>query len=170
MSDFQGREAFIIEQAFNAASSTQLHDLGMIVRATDTASTAQGMGEFIYLAGVASTAIRDWVTYNSDDWSTTRLIANAVGPVAIAMATTLANMYGWYQISGKAVGSCMTSYADDGIVYIGSVTGQVDDTSVAGDIVFNAKGASTTTDDSAIADFEIARPFVDNGLYHLNQT
>ena len=170
MSDFQGRESYVIAQAFDAAGSDILHDLGQIVRAFDTATTAQGQGEFIYLRGVASTLLGDWVTYNPDDWSTTLLAQNAVGPVAIAMGVCTVSQYGWYQISGKAVGRCLTSYADNGIVFITSTAGSIDDVSVAGDIVMNAKGASTTVDDSAVADFEIQRPWVDNGLYNLNNS
>ena len=40
--------------------------------------------------------------------------------------------------------------------------GSVDDASVAGDVVHGAKGASTTTADSGVADFEINRPFIED--------
>lgn len=140
-------------------STTQKQALGTIVRAFDV---TYGEGEFIYLLGVASTAINDWVTYNRDDNGTTLLAANAIGPVAIAMSANIASQYGWYQISGKAVGSCLTAFADNGLVYITATAGHVDDTSVAGDLVNLSKGASTTVAASGVADFEINRPFVDN--------
>lgn len=165
MSDFQGRESFIIEQAFDATSSTKKHDFGTIVRAFDTATTAQGVGEFIYLEGVASTVLGDWVTYNPDDWSTTLLVADAVGPCAIAMTANTASQFGWYQISGKAVGRVLTGFTDGSVVYRGgSTAGRVDNTSVEGDLVYNAKGASTTTAGTLVADFEIWRPYTDNGI------
>jgi len=78
------------------------------------------------------------------------------------MSANVGSQYGWYQISGKAVGACLTGYADNAQVWITATGASVDDASVAGDLVNNAKGASTTTVDSGVADFEISRPFVDN--------
>jgi hypothetical protein len=78
------------------------------------------------------------------------------------MGANVASSYGWYQISGKAVGACLTQFADNAQVWITATGGSVDDASVAGDLVNNAKGASLTVVDSGVADFEIARPFVDN--------
>ncbi len=166
MSDFQGRESFIIEQAFDATSSTKKHDIGMIVRAFDTASTAQGVGEFIYLEGVASTVLGDWVIYNYDTGITALVTAGAIGAVAIAMAANTASQYGWYQISGKAVGRVLTGFADNDDVNLCGTAGRVNDPSIAGDMVFNARGASSTTAGTLVADFEIWRPFVDNGTGH----
>ena len=162
MSDFQGREAFVIEQAFDATSTTNLHGLGTIVRAFDTATTAQGEGEFIYLEGVASTVLGDWVTYDYDTGGTTLLVGNAVGPCAVAMSANTASQFGWYQISGKAVGRCLTLFADDGIVYITGTGGSIDDASIIGDLVYNAVGASTSTVGTFVADFEIWRPYTNN--------
>ena len=147
---------FLLNQAIADRSATKKHDLGTIVQCKDE---TYGSGEFIYLDGVASCAIRNWVTYNMDDGSTTRLVANATGPVAVAMATLTASYKGWFQISGKAIGSCLTQFADNGRVYITGTAGSVDDASVAGDYVWNAKGASLTVVDSGVAEFELNRPF-----------
>ncbi len=133
--------------------------VGTIVRAVDP---TYGAGEFIYLKGVASTAIYDWVTYNMDDGSTTRLAANAIGPFAVAMATLTASYYGWYQIGGKALGNALTLFADNAAVFCTGTAGSVDDTSVAGDLVNNAKGASAKAVGTAYVEFEIARPWVDD--------
>jgi hypothetical protein len=89
----------------NASSATPTPPLypGMIVQASDPTF---GMGEFILLAGVASTAIGDLVTYNTVSFTTTRcpVTANLGQPVAVAMsANTAATTWGWYQISGVAV-------------------------------------------------------------------
>ncbi len=149
-------------QPITDVSTTQRHILGTIIAAHDGDETYGG-AEFIYLKGASSTAVGTWVTYNYDDWTTTRLAADAIGPVGIAMAAVDASTkYGWYQISGKAIGKCLTLFADNGIVYCTSTAGSVDDTSVIGDVVHNAKGASTTTVSSGVAEFEIARPFVEN--------
>jgi hypothetical protein len=137
-------------QPITTLSTVQNHPLGTIVQAVDP---TYGSGEFIYLDGVASCADKDWVSYNLDAGDTTRLAANA-------MAACTASYYGWFQIGGKALGKCLTQFADNGRVYITGTAGSVDDASVAGDVVFLAKGASTTTVDSGYAEFEIHRPFV----------
>lgn len=134
--------------------------LGTIMRASDP---TYGAGEFIYLKGVASTAVGSWVTYNLDDGSTALLAANAIGPVAVAMAAVVANKYGWYQISGKAVGKALASYADNGLVFATATAGSVDDAVVDGDMVHLAKGASAIDTPSAgFAEFEISRPYTDD--------
>lgn len=149
-------------QAIGEVSTTQQHPLGTIVVAEDS---TYGSGEFIYLAGVASTAIGSWVTYNSDDGSTTLLAANAIGPVAIAMQATVASTYGWYQIQGKAVGLCLAGFLDNANVYATATAGSVDDAVVAGDRVKGARGASAIgTPSGSFAEFEIARPFMDDGV------
>lgn len=133
---------------------------GTIITAVDP---TYGSGEFIYLKGVANTARGTWVTYNGDDFSTTRLAANAIGPVAVAMAATVASTEGWYQISGKAVGLALSGYLDNALVYATATAGSVDDTVVAGDRVKNALGASAVdTPSTGLAEFEIQRPWMDD--------
>lgn len=147
-------------QAIDATSTTAAHPLGTIVGAVDP---TYGSGEFIYLLGVASTIAGSWVTYNADDGSTALLAANAIGPVAIAMSANVASQYGWYQISGKAVGKALASYADNGLVYATATAGSVDDAVVAGDRVKLAKGASAIdAPATGFAEFEIHRPFMDD--------
>ena len=140
--------------------TTQRHPLGTIVRATDP---TYGAGEFIYLKGVASTAVGSWVLYNPDDYSTSLLAANDIGQVAVAMSACVASNYGWFQISGKAVGKALAAYADNGLVYATATAGSIDDAVVAGDRVKLAKGASAVdTPSTGLAEFEIARPFMDD--------
>lgn len=97
-------------QPIAATSTTQQHPLGMLVEALDP---TYGPGTFVYLKGVASTALGSWVTFNYDDGTTDLLAANAIGPVAVAMSANVASQYGWYQISGVAVvaKSSATSFA-----------------------------------------------------------
>lgn len=134
--------------------------LGTIVVAQDP---VYGAGEFIYLLGVASTAVGSWVTYNLDNGGTALLAANAIGPVAVAMSANVASQYGWYQISGKAVGKALASYADNGLVFATSTAGSVDDAVVDGDMVHLAKGASAVdTPSTGLAEFEISRPYTDD--------
>jgi hypothetical protein len=149
-------------QPIAETSTTQKHALGTIVHAVDP---TYGGGEFIYLLGVASTAVGSWVTYNDDDGSTALLAANAIGPVAVAMSANVASQYGWYQLRGKAVGKALAAFADNGNVYATATAGSIDDAVVAGDRVKNAKGASAVdTPSTGLAEFEINRPFMDDAL------
>jgi hypothetical protein len=165
MSNFISIEADIINQKIDETSTTQNFPLGKIIRANDKDTTAYGVGEFIYLKGVASTAVGSWVLYNPDDYSTSLLAANDIGSVAVAMSANVAGQYGWYQIKGKAIGKALTGFVNDANVYSTATAGSVDDAVVAGDRVKNAKGASAVgTPSTGLAEFEIDRPFVDDGL------
>lgn len=89
-------------QPLATTSTVQNHNLGTITRAYDS---SYGEGEFIYLTGVASTAVGSVVEYNTLTGAT---ILAAVGgnqpvPIAIAMSANVASQFGWYQISGNAV-------------------------------------------------------------------
>ncbi len=143
-------------------SATEAVPLGTIVQGFDE---TLGAGEFIYLKGAATTAVGSWVTYNASDYSTDLLAANAIGPVAVAMSANVANQFGWYQISGKAVGLAAAGFVDNANVYATATAGTVDDAVVAGDRVKLAKGASAVgTPAAGQAYFEIHRPFMDDGL------
>lgn len=155
-------ENALVGQNFDEVSTTAKAQVGLIVQAKDP---TYGVGEFIYLQGVAATAIGSWVTYNADDNSTALLAANAIGPVAVAMSATIASTYGWYQISGNAVGKVAASFADNANVYATATAGTVDDAIVAGDRVKLAKGASAIgTPSAGLAEMEISRPFMDDAL------
>lgn len=157
--------AILGNQAINETSTTALHPLGLIVQAKDFGANQNGQGEFIYLKGVASTAVASWVTYNLDDGGTALLAANAIGPVAIAMSANVASQYGWYQIQGKAVGKALAGFVDNANVYATATAGSVDDAVVAGDRVKGAVGASALDfPATGTAEFEIARPFMDDAL------
>lgn len=87
--------------ALDDTSTTQKVPLGTIVDGVDP---TYGVGEFIYLLGVASTAVGSVVTYDPQTFLTT---LSAVGgniprPIAIAMSANVASQYGWYQIAGVA--------------------------------------------------------------------
>ena len=154
------RNPVIGMQPIAVTDTVRNHPLGTIVTADDPTYRA---GEFIYLQGVASTAIGSWVTYRMDDGTTTLLAANDIGPTAVAMSANVASQYGWYQIGGKAVGKALALYADNGLVYATSTAGSVDDAVVAGDRVKNALGASVIdTPTAGFAEFEIQRPFMDD--------
>lgn len=144
-------------QPISETSTVKNHPLGTRVTAYDP---NYGVGEFIYLAGVASTVAGSWVTYNADDFTTTLLAPAAIGPVAVAMsANDAATDYGWYQIDGKASASA-ADVADNAKVYIDTAAGKCDDAAVAGDRVYNARWASADDTATNLADVEIHYPFV----------
>jgi hypothetical protein len=152
-------------QGIAVVSTVQNHPLGTRVKARDDGTGNFGEAEFIYLPGVASCAVGSWVTYYPDNWATLRLAANAIAPVAVAMAAVNATTsYGWFQVFGKAVGLALAGYADNGLVYATATAGSVDDAAVAGDRVKCALGASAIDHpDTGFAEFEIAYPYMDDG-------
>jgi hypothetical protein len=165
MSDFKSTESQIYNQPIDETSTTQKVPLGTRIKALDKASTAYGVGEFIYLQGVASTVVGSFVTYDQDDNSTALLVANAIGPVATAMSICVANEFGWYQIFGQAVGKGLASLADNANIYGTATAGSVDDAIVAGDRVQNAKTTSALdTPATGLVEVEFQYPIVNNGL------
>jgi hypothetical protein len=162
MSNFVSNNGFVIPQAIADTSTVQLLPLGTRVKADDS---NYGEGEFIYLKGVASTAIGSCVLINPDDWSTSLLVANDIGDVAFAMSANPASSFGWYQIYGKAVGKVLAGFADNANCYGTATAGSIDDAVVAGDRIKKCKGASAIdTPSTGLAELEIAYPFVDDGL------
>lgn len=135
--------------------------LGMIVRAVDP---TYGMGEFILLAGVASTAVGSLVIWDGTTYATTLcpVTANMGRPVAVAMsANTSATTYGWYQISGTAVvkkstGITIAPTTTLGINSIGKIGA-----SASGKQILNARTANAATVASATTTVAVLidRPF-----------
>lgn len=95
-------ESFVVAQKIADISTVKKHDLGTIVRAVDP---TYGVGEFIYLLGVASTVTGSVVTYHPATYQTELCPVgnNLAKPIAVAMGANVASSYGWYQISGLAV-------------------------------------------------------------------
>lgn len=154
-------ENALIGQSIADTSTTAKHALGTRVRAKDP---TYGVGEFIYLKGVASTAVGSVVLFNADDWSTSLATANDVGPLGVAMSANVASQYGWYQIYGKGVAKVLASFADNGDCYLTATAGSVDDADVAGDYIRGMKGASAIdTPSTGLAEVELAYPQVADG-------
>lgn len=164
MSDFKKTQPGLIGgQAIDETSATQEHPLGLIVTAEDVASTAYGVGEFIYLKGVASTVVGSVVTYDAGGFTTALASANAVGPIAVAMSANVADQYGWYQISGRGVVKGLASLAADALCYLTATAGSVDDAVVAGDAIhFMETTSALDTPSSGLAEVTMTRPFVTN--------
>lgn len=165
---FSVTEPRIVRQAIADTSSTQNNALGTIVQAEDP---TYGAGEFIYLKGVASTAVGDWVGYSPTLGTTVRAAANGNYPLAVAMsACNTTTLYGWYQISGVAVARGLTSITHTtGFLWLTGTAGSVDDASVIGDAIINARKTTTVHVVGTFLDtYNIARPFATNRVFLSN--
>jgi len=114
-------------QPIAVTSTTLLHPLGTVVRAVDP---TYGEGEFVYLTGLASTAVGDLVVL--DQGTTTRTVTTSRGPVGVAMSANVASQYGWYQVYGQAVVNVAGAVADNALVYATATSGSADDAVVSG--------------------------------------
>lgn len=148
----------LIGQAVADTSTTRKAALGTRIQAKDP---TYGVGEFIYLKGVASTAVGNAVVYSPDDWTTARATTSTAGLVAIAMSANVANQYGWYQIFGKAVVTAGT-VADNAKAWATATGGVLDDATADGYMVHNAIFASADgTPSAGLAELEIMYPYID---------
>ena len=120
-----------------------------------------GVGNvWIYLAGVASCLVDDWVSFNTTSYVAVRLAADAVGRVAIAPAAIVAANFGWFLVKGFYATSNSDTTAAAGGLFIDGTAGRVDDASVAGDFVNGA--VSTGADVANKLPVHINYPYVTN--------
>ena len=109
-----------------------------------SSTTPYGIGEFIYMTGVISTAIGSWATLNYDDYTTTLLVDNAIGPVGVAMSASVASTYGWYQIRGKASALIAASINENVGLYAHTVAGTAAGTSSGKSEIIGACSAAAS--------------------------
>jgi hypothetical protein len=140
---------------------------GMIAQFRDTGSSSLGIGEFIWLQGVANTTAGSVVSYTVSDgtlngttvmWAGT---ANTGWPLAVATAATVANTQGWYQIGGAAIVNVSGSISVASEAYYAS-SGTLGSGAVSGKQVMGAQfsGASGTWISANQAVVTIDRPHV----------
>ena len=149
----------VVPQAIADTSTTAKMPLGSIVQAVDP---TYGVGEFIYLKGVANTVVGSLVDYDQTLATTTLAPATGgIGPVAVAMSANVANQWGWYQITGAAAVKAPNAMTPGAEVFMLAATpGSVDDADVANEQIVNAKVSTTTgTPSSGLAIIQINRPF-----------
>ena len=158
-SDWHPIDSFVCPQAIDATSTTKELPLGTVVRANHD---DYGYGEFIYLQGVASTAQGDCVTFD-EAGLTARSVADAKGRVGVAMSANIANQPGFYCIYGQVPCEVKPSFADNGVLYLTSTAGHLDDQDAAGDLVAGAIGrAAIDTPNTGQAWVELNHPFVND--------
>lgn len=154
---FRIQDQLIGAQPIAATDTVQNHPLGTRLWAEDE---NYGSGEFIYLAGVALTAIGSLVKFNPDDFSTSLATSGDEGSFAVAMSANVASQYGWYQIKGKAQVKALTGFADNADCYLTATAGSIDDdATIGGDFIHGMLGASALS--GGLADVEIDYPYVE---------
>jgi hypothetical protein len=159
-------EAWHVPQKVGDTSTTQMLPFGTTARARDKSSTtAYGEGVFMYVKGVASGALNAWVGYRAKAGLTTLAVADGNYSIGVMCSTLDATTkYGWIQIKGRCIGKCLTAFADNGVVYLTSTAGSIDDASVIGDVVHGAIGRNggTVTVGNLAGEFEINYPYSEN--------
>lgn len=115
--------------------TVQNFTFGTRVRAFDP---LMGFGEFIYLQGVASTVAGSVVNYNPFTGATTLNVPADITnlPIAIAVAPTVASLFGWYQVAGTAVVANNATAAAGKPFLVG--TGTISSTSTTGRQLLNS--------------------------------
>lgn len=133
---------------FTQVDTTKQFALGTIVTGRDS---TYGIGEFIYLQGIASTVVGSVVVYDTDQYITALapVGGNKPRPVAFAMAAVLASQYGWYQIAGRAIaaktsGLALASNAAVGVLTAGKIAATASGKEVQGALTV-AKATTPTT-------------------------
>jgi len=154
-------ENALIGQGIEDTSTTQKQILGQIVRAKHP---DYGVGEFIYLVGVASTVAGSWVTYKPRDFTTALAAGNAIGPVAIAMSANVASQWGWYLIHGAYPSAKSGDVNSNGNLYTTATAGEVDDAIVTGDRIWGAKATAADNSTHGTVAVEITRPFMNDAV------
>jgi len=123
-----------------------------------------GYAEYVYLLGVASTAIGSWVNYDVGvDYSTalldTDVAATMLGRIAIAMGATVAASYGWYQITGAASGLALTASTDTKNAFATATAGSVDDSGAGAEVlIFGAWSTGAVSETTFLQAFALNRP------------
>lgn len=138
-------------QEIAVSNTVQAHPLGKRIRGLDP---VYGEGEFIYLKGLALTAVGEVVIYDQNANTTKRAVAGDRGPCAVSMSANVANQYGWYQIAGAAITKSAAAAANAS-PYLTAAAGTIDDAVVAGDKIDGAR--YKTADGTPSAGFAIVQ-------------
>lgn len=131
--------------------------IGAMCRYVDA---TQGLQEYVYLKGVASCLLGDSVSFNSNAYTAVRLVATAVGRVAIAPAAILAANWGWFLVFGFYPTANSDTVAGAGGLFIDGTAGRVDDASSAGNFVNGM--VSTAADTANVLPVHLNYPYVTN--------
>ena len=122
---------------------------------------------YVYLKGVASTAVGSWVNFDTSTDGTTALLdtdvaATLVGRIAVAMAAIDATTkFGWYLVKGNGSALSLTGATDTKNCFATSTAGSVDDSGAGAEaLVFNAFYTGAVNETSFLAPVVLNRPFM----------
>lgn len=150
---YLGNQPVALEGDTSNVDTTQKHPVG--TRAYDKSGN-----EYIYCAGVASCVVGSWVSMDEVN-QLALAVADAKGRVGVAMAAIVASSWGWVQVYGKnEIALALASFADNGVIYLTSTDGSIDDSDVAGDLVKGAMGRGAVS--GGVITCELNYPFVDD--------
>ena len=113
------------------ADTTQKNTVGKVAIGNDGS-------EWIYLAGVASLVDGEVVAYQPGVFTAVRLATGVRGCIAVASAAVTAAKWGWFMIVGQDTVNTPSAIASNVPLFIGGVTGNLDDTAVKGDQILDA--------------------------------
>jgi hypothetical protein len=140
--------------------TTDIHDSALNPIGT-MAWDASG-NAYVYLKGVGSVVAGSWVTFD-EAGVTTLLAANAIGPVAFAMAAVVANKYGWFcRVSHSNSARIAANCADNARIGREGADGDAGDGRAAGDEIYNAITRGSTAGAAALTPVNCFFPFVDD--------
>lgn len=138
--------------------ATQKFILGMRVAGTDAVG---GYAEYVYLQGVASMIVGSVVTYD-EAGVTTLIVANGIGPVAVATAIVDATTkFGWFGVIGTFPTDVVANCADNANLGRETTNGKVGDGYAAGDAIAGAISRAATTA-AAVVNCQFYNPFVND--------
>jgi hypothetical protein len=121
--------AQLVQGALTTVDSSKKVMTGTRVKIADATTGIEN--EYIYLKGVANTAAGSVVAIDFDGTDfITALVAdtNCGQPLAVALAATSADTYGWYQIFGLAEAAFLIDAAADAAIFTSNTDGSLDDT------------------------------------------
>jgi hypothetical protein len=143
------------QQKSSDTATTAAHPIGTRARGYDA---NYGEAQFIYMPGVASTALGDVVVIDIYNQTTARAVitggAPTIGLVGVAMSANVASQYGWYMVEGTAKVNAATNAAV-GAVYLSSTAGTVDSSKtthakISGAAITVAEGSSNAGSGKAV--------------------
>jgi len=122
--------------------------------------------EYIYLQGIASTAIGSWVNFDGGVAFVTALLdtdvaATQLGRLAVAKAAVGASQYGWYCIYGAVDGLALTGSTDAKNAFATATAGSVDDSGVGAEVLVNGAWSTGAVNETTFLQaFAISYPYM----------
>lgn len=133
-------------------------ELGTMVQGVDSLGN---FAEYVMLAGCTSTIVGSVVTFD-EAGATTLIAANAVGPVAVALAICdSTSEYAWYGVTGTFATDVVANCADNAKLGRETTDGKVGDGAASGDVITGAVSRAATTS-AAVVNCQFMRPSVND--------